>query len=170
MKKRLIVFIALLCLFAIAFSSVAPVYAATNTSLKTNLTSTQATKIAFVTVGGGIVRAIDLGYKNGVLAYRVEISLYGNKHLVYVNANTGGIVKHKIEYNNSNDNSPIGGILFPNVSVKRAKDIALDKVGGGTVKEVTIERENGKLVYKVKIRHNLRDYVVKINAMTGKII
>ena len=58
----------------------------------------------------------------------------------------------------------------PQISFERAIEIALERVGGGTVIEAEFDRERGVLVYDVEIRHDMREHDVRIDADTGEII
>ena len=57
------------------------------------------------------------------------------------------------------------------VSFSKAKEIATQEVKGSHVKELELDRENGKLVYEVEVEGTQDgDSEVVINATTGKVI
>lgn len=56
------------------------------------------------------------------------------------------------------------------ISEKAAKEIAFNKVGGGTLNSFEIDKENGVKVYKVEIIKGDYEYDIEINAMTGEVI
>ena len=72
----------------------------------------------------------------------------------------------KSKYNrNVSSNSYIG--------VNRAMNIALKKVPGANsshVKEIHLDRENGRMVYEGEIYHNGWEYEFDIDAVTGAIV
>ena len=75
---------------------------------------------------------------------------------------------HKYEHRHSrhiSSNSYIG--------VNRAKNIALKKVPGANsshVKEIHLDRENGRMVYEGEIYYNGWEYEFDIDAVTGAIV
>ena len=81
---------------------------------------------------------------------------------VSVTANTKSKHKHN---KHISSNSYIG--------VNRAKNIALKKVPGANsshVKEIHLDRENGRMVYEGEIYHNGWEYEFDIDAVTGAIV
>ena len=74
--------------------------------------------------------------------------------------------KSKNKYNrNISSNSYIG--------VNRAMKIALKKVPGANsshLKEIHLDRENGRMVYEGEIYHNGWEYEFDIDAVTGAIV
>jgi uncharacterized membrane protein YkoI len=56
------------------------------------------------------------------------------------------------------------------LTVSQGIEIALIKVGGGTVDEFEFWHQNGVLIYNITILQNNQRYDVKINSMTGEII
>jgi uncharacterized membrane protein YkoI len=55
-------------------------------------------------------------------------------------------------------------------SPEKAEEIAIKRVGGGTVVEIDLERKNQIFRYEVEIKHEGRKYEIKIDAITGEII
>ncbi|GHV31757.1 hypothetical protein FACS1894167_14420 [Synergistales bacterium] len=56
------------------------------------------------------------------------------------------------------------------ITAEKAKEIALSKVGGGTVVECKLDYEHGKQVYEIEIRYNGRKYEVDVDVATGNIV
>ena len=59
------------------------------------------------------------------------------------------------------------------IGVNRAKNIALKKVPGANsshVKEINLDRENGRMVYEGEIYYNGWEYEFDIDAVTGAIV
>lgn len=56
------------------------------------------------------------------------------------------------------------------ISTSRAMRIALNRVGGGYVVDIERDWENGRYVYDVEVRKHGREYDVRINARTGRVI
>jgi uncharacterized membrane protein YkoI len=56
------------------------------------------------------------------------------------------------------------------ITPERAVEIALGRVGGGTVHEVDHDFERGRAAWWVEIRHNRAVYEVKVDVQTGDIV
>lgn len=63
------------------------------------------------------------------------------------------------------DGKPVSGI-----STSRAMKIALEKVGGGRVTDIERDWEGGRYIYDVEVRKDHKEYDVRIDAKTGKVI
>lgn len=59
---------------------------------------------------------------------------------------------------------------IPNISSQRARDIAVDFIGHGTVNDVFLFTENNNLLYEVDIRHEGVRYMVYIFASSGDVL
>ena len=57
-----------------------------------------------------------------------------------------------------------------NITPERAVEIALARVGGGTVREVDHDFERGRAAWWIEIRHGGRVYEVKVDVQTGAIV
>ena len=93
----------------------------------------------------------------------LSVAVWGNM-VVGVSVTANAKSKHKYNRNVSS-NSYIGG--------KRAMNIALKKVPGANsshVKEIHLDRENGRMVYEGEIYHNGWEYEFDIDAVTGAIV
>ncbi|MEV7231774.1 PepSY domain-containing protein [Polymorphospora sp. NPDC051019] len=68
--------------------------------------------------------------------------------------------------------SPTGGPAsgVDAISAERAKEIALGRVGGGTVEEVDRDREHGRPVWEVEIYKGQVEYEVDVDRETGEIV
>ena len=56
------------------------------------------------------------------------------------------------------------------ISEDEAREIALERVGGGTVTEVEFDECEGRLIYEIEVKHNGVEYEVEIDAITGEVI
>jgi len=67
-----------------------------------------------------------------------------------------------------------GSIPPPLISYEQAIEVALERVGGGTVTRIYHDRERFQDVllsfYYVEIRHAMRDYDIRIDSDTGEIV
>ena len=123
----------------------------------------RAIEIAIERVGGGVVIEIELDRERGVLVYEVEIRHDMREHDIRIDANTGETIRHR-------HFAQVRQYPDPQISHVRAMEIAIERVGGGMVTELKLDRERGVLVYDVEIRHEMREHDVRIDANTGEII
>jgi len=56
-----------------------------------------------------------------------------------------------------------------NITEEQAKEIALEKVGGGKVKKIKLDDEDNKVVYEIKVLHENKKYEMNVDAMSGEI-
>jgi hypothetical protein len=56
------------------------------------------------------------------------------------------------------------------VSAERAREIALERAGGGSVTEVEREQEHGRPVWSVEIRNGSTEHEVDVDRETGAIV
>ena len=168
---------------ALQGQTVSEIAAQTQTSYSSIATITyeRAKEIALAKVGGGTVKEIELDYEHGVLVYEVEIKYNDAEYDVDIDAATGEIVKYKSEYSTNNATTTQNPSTTPKpsqsdstastqITYDRAKEIALAKVGGGTVKEIELDYEKERLVYEVEIKYNGQEYEIDIDAATGEIV
>jgi len=154
--------------------------AQTSYSAEAKISYERAKEIALAKVGGGTVEEIDLDYENGILVYEVEIKYKGIEYEVDVNATTEEVVKFKSDHSTDNTSAQKPSTSTPSqsqsdsstaqISYEKAKEIALAKVGGGTVKEIELDHENGRLVYEAEVKYDGREYEIDIDATSGEIV
>lgn len=56
------------------------------------------------------------------------------------------------------------------ITEERAKQIALTRIGKGTVTDFESEREGGRILYEVRITDDGNEVEVEINAQTGQVL
>ncbi|GHS86262.1 hypothetical protein AGMMS49957_04100 [Synergistales bacterium] len=64
----------------------------------------------------------------------------------------------------------VTGFAASEITAEKAKEIALSKVGGGTIVEFKLDYEHDKQVYEMEVRHNGREYEIDVDAATGDIV
>lgn len=192
MKKKLTVAIAVICMAGFIIGEAVLAQAATT---KTTIIRF-ANMAASVEKSYGTVLELDLTLRNGEPVYKANVIIGGKRVLVYFNAVTGMEIEQKSAvvldedeteiYNNHNLSSSVSGqgktatetaakaqtnySAETKISYERAKEIALAKVGGGTVKEIELDYENGRLVYEIEVKYNGMEYDIKIDAVTSEIL
>lgn len=192
MKRKMTIAIAVIC--AAGFVLGGAVLAQAVTAKPTIIGF--ANMAASVEKGYGTVLELDLTMRNGEPVYKANVIVGEKRVLVYINAVTGIEIERKDAvaldedetriYYDYNIASPVGdqrktaaGVATgaqtnysaeAKISYERAKEIAIAKVGGGTVKEIELDYEKGRLVYEAEVKYNWREYEIKIDAVTGEIV
>ena len=130
------------------------------------LTTAEAERIALETVPGGTVTDLDLEEERGAYIYEVEVRKDGQKHELEINAQTGEVTRHETEA--LEDGQAAAQPEKKEIGLEKAKAIALEKVPGATVKELKLDRDDGK--YEGELRKDGMEYEFEIDAYTGKIL
>jgi uncharacterized membrane protein YkoI len=122
----------------------------------------QAEQIALKAVGGGKVVQAQRDQWKGHQIWDITITQPGWEYDVYVDAHTGAVLKI-IKHRNAASQKFI--------SKAKAEQIALKAVGGGKVLLVVLEKNDNPPDWSVDVRAtNGKEYEVKVNAYTGKVI
>lgn len=192
MKKKLPIVIAIVCMAGFIFGEVVMADAATAKSTIIGF----ADMAASVEKSYGTILELDLTLRGGEPVYKANIIVGGKRVLVYFNAVTGTEIERKSAvaldeeetkiYNDYNIVSSVSGqgktiseiaagaqtsySAKAQISYERAKEIALAKIGGGTVREIELDREKERLVYEIEVRYNGMKYEIDIDAATGEIL
>lgn len=125
------------------------------------LSKTKAKRIAKNKVGGGIIQKCSLRTVSDKIVYKVTLKYKGNKYTMNVAAKNGKVTNYR---KNGKSISKAA-----EVSAERAKKIALDKVGGGTVVKCKREHDDGRMVYDIEIIYNNMEYELEIGVKDGTI-
>jgi len=122
----------------------------------------QAEKIALKATGGGTVVQAQRDQWKGHQVWDITITKPGWEYEVFVDAHTGAVLKI-IKHKNAASQKFI--------SKAKAEQIALHAVGGGTVLLAVLEKHDNPPDWSVDVRaKNGKEYEVKVNAYTGKVI
>jgi hypothetical protein len=153
-----------------ALGSMSSAFAADN-----NLPTTQATKVHLVPTNpilGNVGTSAPL-IQNGANGGRVLGNVGTSAPLIQNGANGGRVLGNVGTSPKPNQNQKPKQINHPSKNLlpqEQAKKIAL-KQYKGTVKDVKLNKENGKDVYVIVIHgQDRKDYTVKMNAVTGEIV
>jgi len=192
MRKKMTIAIAVICVAGFILGGTVLAQAATAKQTIIGF----ANMAASVEKSYGTVLELDLTMRNGEPVYKANVIVGGKRVLVYYNALTGTEIERRDAvalddeetriYDDYNITSLVSGqrqtasevaagaqtsySAEAKISYERAKEIALATVGGGTVKEIELDRENGRLVYEVEVKYNGREYEIDIDAITGEIV
>jgi len=166
-------FIALFAVYFVPYNAVfAQVTQSSSLVQAAKISAERAEEIAIKRVGGGTIMEIDLERKNQQISYEVEIYHEGQKYEIKIDATTGEITKFKDKpLKKPSVKSQTGSLVqVAKIKFAKAEEIAIKQVGGGTVKEIKLERKNQQTFYKVEITNNQQKYEIKIDAATGEIL
>ena len=122
----------------------------------------------------------NMDFDDGIKKYDIEFYCNGQEYDYEINASNGQIIQfdYDMEYNyipNNNTTNNQGNVnATANISVERAKEIALSHAGLAsnqvTFKRTELDFDNGIQKYEVEFYYNNREYSYEINANTGDIL
>lgn len=126
----------------------------------------KAVEIAKDKVGGGDVTDKDFDRDDN--DYEIELVYDGSEYDVEIHATTGEVTD--VDHDNKSGTGSANDIEFEGdyISSEEASNIALDAVGGGSVSEWDVDKEDNE--FDMEIDYNGSEYEVEIHATTGKVI
>lgn len=147
------------------------------------ITAARAKEIALATVGGGTVT--ECRFEGDREVYKATV-LYGDKKYGMDIDAAGAVTNYRLETIEaatfptspetqapSDSPAPATSPSAPSskseITTEQAKEIALAKVGGGTVTECKLDYENGRKVYEIKIVYGNTKYEMDVDTITGVI-
>lgn len=119
-------------------------------------------------------------FDDGIQKYEIEFYFNGKEYDYEINAYNGQIIKYDYDIENNytpnnnltNNQSNIGTIT--NISLERAKEIALQNAGlesnQVSFKKVKLDIDDGIQKYEVEFYYNNKEYSYEIDANSGNII
>ena len=159
------------------------------------LTSTEIKELVKNKYPGDITE-LELERKNGQLVYEVEIEGPQGEYEMKLDASTGEVLKleekprkaskgsngsqqandrkdDRATQNNGDEpnqtNDGQSSAERTRMSIDEAKETALNEIPG-TIDEIELERDDGRLIYEVEIETDNREAEVEVDAYTGEII
>ena len=138
------------------------------------LTMEEAEAIAVKSVGG-TVTGIELDRELVGDIYEVEVKTNGFEYDLDIDAKTGKVLRTDKENDNDddfdNDDSDDKMIVQNGkfITEKAAVNIAM-KQAKGTVTEVKLDEDDGRVVYEIEIRDGKYDYDFDIDAISGEVL
>ena len=122
----------------------------------------------------------ELDFDNGIQKYDIEFCYDGKEYDYEINANNGEIIKYDYDMennytpNNNTTNSQSNVNTTANISLDKAKEIALSHAGltssQVTFKRTELDFDNGIQKYEVEFYYNNREYSYEIDANTGNVL
>lgn len=124
----------------------------------------KARKLAKKQVKNASITSIVRKRSDGIDIYKVKMKTSKKKYELKLHARTGKVLEYEWKLVTKKDNNK------GYIGEEKAKAIALNKVGSGTVVKVEFDNDDGTPVYDVEIVKGELEYEVKIHAKTGKIL
>lgn len=161
--------------------------AANGSSDGQNVTGTEASKQAYITieqaktaalkVAEGRVDDVELERKHGKVYYEVEIEKSDNDVDVHIDAVSGkvlAVLDKDTDDDNDDDRDHTNGSNSVPAEVKftteQASAIAIKAVSGGKVVKVELDDDDNRYIYEVDLRTSKGEAEVDIDAHTGKVL
>ncbi|MDE6852463.1 MAG: PepSY domain-containing protein [Lachnospiraceae bacterium] len=112
------------------------------------------------------VRAVQLKSDDGRMEYKVLLQKGSYRYTLVYDAKKAKLMEYEQEYTGSKAKATTA----KEISMNKAKQIALKKVPGAAVVKIERDQENGTVVYEVELRKGNYEYEMVIDAKTGKIL
>lgn len=111
---------------------------------------------------------VSLAHKvdDGVDIYKVKMTAGSKRYTLKFHARTGALIDYEWELKPSSSSNADN----TQISLEKAKNIALAEVPGGTVVKAEYDVDDGIPVYEVEIVKGAYEYEFKIHAKTGEIL
>lgn len=149
------IFVSLVAMFALILS-----FSATSVAAAPSISRSKAVSIATKEVGKGKTK-VKLYTKNGKQYYRVEIKKGKIEHELDIDASKGNVVKYDRDCPDPATKQKVV------ITTQQAREIAVEKAGGGKVTYIKLVRSKYQPVYKVKVLNGSTLFVCEINATDG---
>lgn len=127
-----------------------------------------AVQAALRETDGGRVSEVALDSKDGRDVWEVEIIRDGRETEVQVDATTGSVVE--VERKGKVSSRKQRRLQETRIPMSQALDAALAHSGGGTVRKIEIDQEDGQPTYEFDIEVNGRKEEVDIDVVTGEVV
>nr|WP_302660662.1 PepSY domain-containing protein [uncultured Clostridium sp.] len=122
----------------------------------------------------------NMDFDDGIQKYEIEFYCNGQEYDYEINSSNGQIIQfdYDMEYNyipnNNTTNYQSNVNTTANISVERAKEIALSHAGLSadqvTFVQVNMDFDDGIQKYEIEFYYNYREYSYEIDANTGNIL
>ena len=112
----------------------------------------------------GTVDDIELDREDGRLVYEVELEFTGEDYDFDIDAHTGEI----INIDGNLLKTPIAEEM--DITIQRAQQLALDHLGTGKIKDIELEKINGRYIYELEVKIAGEDGDVSVDATNGDIL
>ena len=129
------------------------------------LTLAEIRRIALEEVGGGVIT--ELEYDEDDREYEVTVHYNNYEYELEIDAFTGRIKEmDRDRLDDEDDRSSQNDFI----GIERAKEIALNRIGGGYIEEIELDEDEGRWIYEIEALYNGVEYELEIDAYTGEIL
>ena len=138
------------------------------------LTMEEAKAIAVKSVGGKVTE-IELDREKSGDIYEVEVKSKGVEYDLDIDAKTGKVLRTEKDDNDNDDfdnDDSDDKVIVPDgkfITEKAAIKIAM-KQAKGTVTEIELDEEDGRVIYEIEIEDGKYDYDFDIDAISGEVL
>lgn len=138
-----------------------------NTANAKKLTSADvARKAALREVKGATVVKVEMDTEDGISVYDVELIKGKREYNLTYRISDGTL----LEYEWDIENTSYSLQKKPNVSEKKIRNKALNKVKGGKITSIRLETDDGLSEYKVVLKKGTRRYQLEYNAKNAELL
>ncbi|MBU9720878.1 MULTISPECIES: PepSY domain-containing protein [Bacillaceae] len=116
----------------------------------------------------GVIKEIELDSDDGIVYYEIEMKTAQGEAELEIHAISGEVLSFSVDSKKRSSKSNVLD-LSSLIGIVEAKRIALDKVEG-TVKEIELEKDDGRIYYDIEIKTSKGEVEIEIDARTGEII
>lgn len=137
------------------------------------LSREQAIDLAKKQVSSAAVTDVDLEYEDGRYKYEVELYKDSTEYKITLDAVTGAVISSRTETEDwswYNTGSSDGTQHVTDIGMEKAKQIALSKVPGATVRKLKRDYDDGRLIYEGELYKDGWEYEFEIDGATGSIL
>ena len=137
------------------------------------LTIEEAEAIAVKSVDGKVTK-IELDREKSGDIYEVEVKSDGVEYDLDIDAKTGKVLRTEKDDNDKDDfdEDEDDKVIVPDgkfITEKAAIEIAM-KQAKGTVTEVALDEDDGRVIYEIEIKDDKYDYDFDIDAISGEVL
>lgn len=158
-QKTLMIMAIMTCL--ISLSILSPITVCAKEITKTS----QAEKKALNKVKGGTIIETDKDYENDVLVYEVYLVKGTKDYEITYRASDGKMLSYGYEDNDINRTSK-----KKIMSKSDCKKLAKKKVKGAKITSIAKKKDDGVVIYEVKLKKNNKEYELKYHARTRELL
>ena len=132
------------------------------------ISESKCRQLALKKVKNGTILSLTRKIDDGVDIYKVKMTAGNKRYTLKFHGRTGALVDYEWELKPSSSSSSNNN--NSQVSMEKAKNIALGEVPGGTVVKAEYDVDDGIPVYEIEIVKGAYEYEFKIHAKTGEIL
>ncbi|MCI9019594.1 MAG: hypothetical protein HFH32_02345 [Eubacterium sp.] len=136
-------------------------------SSKPVISESKCKSLAKARVKNGTIVSIARKFDDGLDYYKVKMTDSKKTYILEFHARTGALIEYEWKYTASSGNAANSS---GDIGLEKAKQIALEKVPGGTVVKAESDYDDGVPVYEIEIVKGRMEYEYTIHARTGQIL